>query len=352
MALKVLMATMGLGIGGAETHIVELAAELKRRGADVLVASNGGVYVAELEAQGIRHFRVPMNRRNAFFMLRSYFLMRRLIRAEKPDVVHAHARIPAFICGLLKKRLCFPFVTTAHWVFDISGSLRYLSDWGEKTIAVSEDIKEYLINNYNVADRDIFVTINGIDTEKFSARTSGHRILQEFGLDGTRPVITSVSRLDDSRALAASLLIDIAPELDKRLPGVQLLIAGGGDAYSQIKAKADAVNGAAGRRIVHPDRPQDRYQRNHCRRRHFRQRVPIRSRGDGLRKAGDPGRQRRIYRPSVPRQPERGAGEQFLLPRLPDVHGRPSPGGYPSVRRHDNRGARRPRRARAGVYPV
>ena len=39
--LKIMMVTMGLGIGGAETHIVELAKELKRQGQDVSVCSNG-----------------------------------------------------------------------------------------------------------------------------------------------------------------------------------------------------------------------------------------------------------------------------------------------------------------------
>jgi polysaccharide pyruvyl transferase CsaB len=66
----------------------------------------------------------------------------------------------------------------------------------------------------------------------------------------SKPIITSVSRLDDSRALAARQLIAIAPELDKRLPGVQLLITGGGDVYDELKSKADAVNSAAGRRLV------------------------------------------------------------------------------------------------------
>jgi len=250
MALKILMATMGLGIGGAETHIVELAGELKRRGFDVMVASNGGVYVQEIEDKGIRHFHVPMNKRNAFHMIRSYFLLRKLIRRENPDIVHAHARIPAFICGLLRKSLRFPFVTTAHLPFDISGVLRYLSNWGEKTIAVSDDIKDYLIKNFGMSERDIIITINGIDTEKFSARTSGSRIMEEFHLDASKPIITSVSRLDASRALAADQLIGIAPELDKHLPGIQLLIAGGGDVYDELKVKADAVNSALGRRIV------------------------------------------------------------------------------------------------------
>ena len=53
--MKIFMATMGLGIGGAETHIVELAKELKARGHEVVIASNGGLYVAEVEEAGIRH---------------------------------------------------------------------------------------------------------------------------------------------------------------------------------------------------------------------------------------------------------------------------------------------------------
>ena len=97
--MKIFMATMGLGIGGAETHIVELAKELKARGHEVVIASNGGVYVAEVEAAGIRHYAVPMHRRSVGDMLRSRTLLRRILREERPDIVHAHARIPAFLCG-------------------------------------------------------------------------------------------------------------------------------------------------------------------------------------------------------------------------------------------------------------
>ena len=53
--MKILMATMGLDIGGAETHIVELAKELRSDGHDVAIVSNGGVYVPEIEAAGQFH---------------------------------------------------------------------------------------------------------------------------------------------------------------------------------------------------------------------------------------------------------------------------------------------------------
>ena len=47
--MKILMVTMAMNIGGAETHILELTKELSLRGHDVTVASFGGVYADELQ---------------------------------------------------------------------------------------------------------------------------------------------------------------------------------------------------------------------------------------------------------------------------------------------------------------
>ena len=248
--MKILMATMGLDIGGAETHIVELAKELRHQGHEVVVVSNGGVYVPEITAAGIRHYDAPMHRRSLRDMLRSRAILRDIIRREKPDVVHAHARIPAFLCGTLRRQLKFPFVTTAHWVFDTRGMLRYLTNWGQRTVAVSEDIRAYLIREYHLPAEHISVTINGIDTDKFSPEISGEKVIREFGLDREKPIVSYVSRMDQDRALVAWQLIEIAPELDKAVPGVQLLIAGGGNVFQELQEKAQKVNDALGRPCV------------------------------------------------------------------------------------------------------
>ena len=250
MAYKILMATMGLDIGGAETHIVELSKQLRAMGYEVVVVSNGGVYVPEILAAGIRHYQAPMHRRSLRCLVRSLFILRRVIRQERPDVVHAHARIPGFLCGLLHRFMGFPFVTTAHWVFQTGGGLRYLTNWGQRTVAVSDDIRDYLIREYGVPPEHIRVTINGIDTDKFSPDVSGARVLEEFGLDPARPVVSYVSRMDEDRSLVARQLIQSAPELDREVPGVQLLIAGGGNVLGQLREQAEQVNRALGRTAV------------------------------------------------------------------------------------------------------
>jgi len=43
--MKILMVTMAMDIGGAETHILELSRELKKRGLDITIASNGTITV-------------------------------------------------------------------------------------------------------------------------------------------------------------------------------------------------------------------------------------------------------------------------------------------------------------------
>lgn len=249
---KILMALMGLEIGGAETHVVELSKELKKQGYDIIVASNGGVYEKELAEAGIKHYQVPLNQRNVFKMARSYFMLGKIIKKEKVDIVHSHARIPSFVCGLLKATMknTFTFVTSAHWVFYTGMGLKYISNWGQKVVAVSDDIRDYLMENYRVRYEDIFVTINGIDTEKFSPNTDQSKIRAEFGLKEEEPTLVYVSRMDESRALVARQLIALGPKLAKAIPGLRMLIVGGGDVYDELVEKTKEANETIGRECI------------------------------------------------------------------------------------------------------
>ena len=235
---------MSLGVGGAETHILELSLELASRGYEVHVASNGGLYVASLENAGIYHYQVPMHVRSIPSILKSFFVMRKLIKRLSPDVVHAHARIPGFICGLLHKLMRFTFVTTAHFDFEVGHGLRYLTNWGQKTLAVSDDIKNYLIDDYGLAPDDVIVTVNGVDTMRFSPAAT-----KPEG-EPSRPVIVSVSRMDDNAAFTARLLIDAAPQLHARIPGVQIVLVGDGNIYDELCKKAASVNEQTGSQTI------------------------------------------------------------------------------------------------------
>ena len=191
-----------------------------------------------------------MNRRKVFAIWKSYRLMKQIIEKERPDIVHAHARIPGFICGKLHKKMKFHFVTTAHWVFDTSGILKYISNWGQKTVSVSDDIKQYLMDNYGIAPENIFVTINGSTLINFLLRIAGKKYWRNLDWILQKPIISYVSRMDEDRALVARHLIEIAPQLSNEIPGVQLLIAGGGNVFDELNEKAKKINEQLGRTCI------------------------------------------------------------------------------------------------------
>jgi len=247
---RILMALTRFEIGGAETHVLELSLELQRMGYHVVVASNGGVYEQNLQEAGIRHVKIPMHSKTPIHMAQSLHMLRKVICEERINIVHAHGRIPAFLCGILNKFVKFTFVTTAHWVFDTSHGLKYVSNWGKKVMAVSEDIKTYLMDNYHTHPTDIYVTINGIDTGKFCKTADTESIISEFSLSRESKKIVYISRMDSDRAQLAFQLVEIAPEIVKICPDIEIVIVGSGDVFDELQEKTETMNQQLGSRKI------------------------------------------------------------------------------------------------------
>lgn len=247
--MKILMALNGLDIGGAETHVVELSKEIVRRGHEVVMVSSGGVYQKEVEDAGIKHYTVTLTSRSPASIFKSKEQLKKIIQSEKPDIVHAHARIPGFLLDMVHKELkSFVFVTTAHWTFDTSFLVKKLTRWGQKTLAVSDDLKKYLLKYYpEVKEQNIYISINGIDGNKFSKDVDGSRVAKEFDLDPNTKKIVYVSRLNPAVCAPAYGLIEKIQKLDSAVPGIQVIIVGGGDCYEDMKQKADEANRVLGR---------------------------------------------------------------------------------------------------------
>ena len=246
--MNILMVTMSMNIGGAETHILELCRELTAGGDTVTLASFGGVYADEAEAAGVRCVTLPLHTKRPAEVLRSYRGLKTLIEEGNFDLVHAHARIPAFITGLLQDRVVlkdgkkFRFVTTAHLNFSVNPLWRLVARWGERVMAVSDDIADYLVTEYGYPRDRIHTTINGIDTEKFSPDVSPEPVLSSLGLDPGRRRVVYMSRLDADRADPAFRLVEIMPRLAETCPDADLVIVGGGTEFERLKEQAEAAN--------------------------------------------------------------------------------------------------------------
>ncbi|HOW22390.1 MAG TPA: glycosyltransferase [Sedimentibacter sp.] len=223
----VLQALMGLDIGGAETHVIELSIELKKRGYRVIVASNGGDYEDVLKNAGVETVKVPLHTKNPAAVIKSLIILNDLIKKENIKLVHAHARIPAFLLSLLKKKHGFDMITTAHFTFHVNLLLKYLTQWGDRVFVVSDDIRNYLKNIYSIPDGRIYGTINGINLDKFKPTNN----LERRG-------ILHVSRLDDDTSLVAEKLIEYGRAHDNIL----ITIVGDGSQLNNLKKQAAGLN--------------------------------------------------------------------------------------------------------------
>ncbi|MBN2883154.1 MAG: glycosyltransferase, partial [Clostridia bacterium] len=231
---KILLATMSLGIGGAETHIVELSEKLTESGYRVYIISNGGVYEETIKNVGIEHIKAPLHTKNPFSLIKSYFKIRKAIILNGIDIVHAHARIPAFICNIICRKLNIPFVTTVHYEFRTSFLFKKFTRWGSYTLSVSRDVQDYLIQNYNYDKTRAGITVNGINTRTFHPMEKDSGIMSELSISGDDFVIGTVCRIDRGSSKTAFMLADIANKLDEEINNLKIVITGGGNQFERL----------------------------------------------------------------------------------------------------------------------
>ncbi len=249
--IVVLMTLMKLDIGGAETHVIELCKSLQKKGVKVIVASYGGVYLEELQKHNITHYTAPLHKKDPISFIKNYKILVDIIKKENVHILHCHTRISSLIGNFISKRnKNIIFVSTAHATFSTRFLFRKLTRWGEHTIAVSNDIKNYLLKNYNISNENITVTVNGINTNKFSKNIDYSDILQEFSLDKDTFKILCVSRLEETTIKHIVELISITSDLVNINNNIKIIIVGGGDAYKKVKSLAQSKNAELGKNVI------------------------------------------------------------------------------------------------------
>lgn len=243
----VLLAAMSLDLGGAETHVLSLAVELKRRGYNVLVSSQGGRLVGELERADIPHFFLPLHTRAPWQLLLAVHRLRAMLARHDVQLIHAHARIPAWVSELARRPGTIPLVTTYHGVYSASFPFRLFTRWGDLVIAVSDDVRDHLVRRFGLNPTRVTVIPNGIDLDRFTPEADISDILAEHGLKAKTPRVLHLSRLHGPFADTSLCLIEAVPLLDRKLPQVEVIIAGDGDRLAEVRQAAERVNRRLGR---------------------------------------------------------------------------------------------------------
>lgn len=214
-----------LGAGGAEQGCIDVAAELVKAGATSLIVSNGGHRLPEVLRAGTRHIQMNVDSKNPLVIWRNSLKLRKIINCEKVDIVHARSRAPAWSCYFACRKTTARFMTTCHAPYNLKEG--YWGHWkkrynssiarGERVIAISHFVADYLRKHYDIDLRNIRVIHRGIALEKFHPTTvSAERMIKlsrEWRLPDGVSVVMMPGRL--TRWKGHHVLIDAMARLNR-----------------------------------------------------------------------------------------------------------------------------------------
>ncbi len=167
--LTVVQILPALESGGVERGTLEVARELVARGHRSIVISGGGRQVSRLLAAGSEHVTWPVGRKS-FLTARWIPRLRRFLKRNNVDILHARSRMPAWVACLASRgmpvaqRPCF--ITTIHGLYSVGRYSRVMTR-GEKVIAVSRTAADYAIENYDLEPESVEIIYRGVDPKFF-----------------------------------------------------------------------------------------------------------------------------------------------------------------------------------------
>jgi len=233
--MKILFLTNHLNIGGITSYVLTLSTGLKKLGHDVYLASSGGGLLPKFEEAGIEYIHIPILTKQELSpkIILSRFKLSRALKGKNIDIVHSNSRTTQVLASILGQ----PHVATCHGFFKPRLSRIFFPTWGDRVIAISEQVKEHLVNDLKVDDKKVVVVNNGIDTEKFKANDGMDKAAakRSFGLRDA-PVVGIVARLSDVKGHIH--LIEAMGLILKKYPAVQLLSFGDGKMKPELEKLA------------------------------------------------------------------------------------------------------------------
>ena len=263
--MKVVHLLPALEQGGVESVVCDLVKALGGglpcRSGEVekwesVVVSKGGRMVGRIEAAGGRHIALDLKSKNPLTYFWRVWKLHRILRRERPDLVCAHSRVPAWIHVGVRNLdsiirlfdnsiISPPWITYAHGANSVSRYSEVMTK-GDLVITPSRFLADYLKANYRIDDAKIRVIPNAVDTQRFDPANLDQAFIEEkrreWGIREGDYVTMAIGRITPVKGLEG---------LIREFKGGKLIIVGGADRHhlkylESLKALAKDVRPETG----------------------------------------------------------------------------------------------------------
>ena len=197
---------------GSEVYAAQLGRDQVARGHEVFYVSDK----LHVEVPGPLT-RQPISKRSWPQRIRNIRFLRAYLEENKIDIVHAHSRASSWICHWATRGLRTGYVSTVHGRQHLHRSLKAYSVYGDRVIAVCENVREHLVKEAGIPAEIVKHVPNGLSFEVWGPR-----------IEASRPRLTLLGRTTGPKGMrAAELITQFLPGLLESFPELEFGMAGG-----------------------------------------------------------------------------------------------------------------------------
>ncbi|TXH02837.1 MAG: glycosyltransferase family 1 protein [Nevskiaceae bacterium] len=243
--MKIMHVEAGMSLYGGALQVKNLIEGLQRRGvANVLVCPHGAVIGQHIANAGIPVHEIGLS---GDLDIGAIGRISRLIRQERPDIVHLHSRRGADLMGGLAARRCG--VRAVHSRRNENPEPRWFARYKyglfDRVVAISGAIRDVLLG-YGLPPSKVVLVRSAYEPPAGLTVASRAELCERFSLPGDSFVIGVIAQLIERKG--HRYLIQALPEVLARHPLVQVLFFGQGGEQERLERQ---IRDAGLQRSVH-----------------------------------------------------------------------------------------------------
>lgn len=240
--MNILYVITGLGGGGAEKVVADLADQMVALGYQVKIAYLKGGVVVYPKSKDIELIYLGLETSLDFY--KAFKRYTTLLKDFCPDVVHAH-----MVHANIFTRICRKFypvdklISSAHSNNE-GGRFRMLAyKYTHQMADITTNVSYTASQNFEqlgaVPKGGMITVHNGVDLGKFSPKPAKENLVENFGVDPGTPLFIAIGRFHDAKdypnLIDAFFKLKQTQEFKIRKP--KLIIAGDGDLRTEIESQ-------------------------------------------------------------------------------------------------------------------
>ena len=182
--LRLLQVIPSLNSGGVEQGTIDVANYISHYyGSENFIISSGGKMLSQINRKNLIHFTEPVHSKNPLTILKNIKKIRNIVRSNNINLIHVRSRAPAWSVYYACKNIC-KTSSTFHNIYGNENFLKkiYNKRMGmmNKIVAISDYVKEGIIDNYGISKKKIVVIHRGIDIDFYDPLISHENYFLEF----------------------------------------------------------------------------------------------------------------------------------------------------------------------------